>query len=348
VEPLSLEDSKVLVVGGAGFVGSNLVSQLLDANVREILIIDNLLSSVSTNLPNNPRVKFIFGSIADQRILNQIPNDLDFIWHLACYHGNQSSIADPIADHDNNTLTSLMLFEHISKFRKLKKVVYSAAGCAVAEKTFEKAEATQEDAPVSLFQDSPYSISKIIGELYGNYYFTQHNLPFVRARFQNVYGPREILGAGSWRGTPATVWRNVIPNFIWKAMHDEPLTLENHGKSSRDFIFVEDICRGLIACATAGTPGEAYNLASGIETKIIELATLIISMSNSNSEIIFAPKRSWDKSGLRYGSTHKSSQQLHFQAQVDLFLGLKKTLEWTVLNKEIILQNINKHKFFLT
>jgi UDP-glucose 4-epimerase len=348
VERLSLEDSKVLVVGGAGFVGSNLVIQLLEANVREIFVVDNLLSSISENIPINPKIKFIFGSIADQRILNQIPNDLDFIWHLACYHGNQSSIADPIADHDNNTLTSLMLFEHVSKFKNLKKVVYSAAGCAVAEKTFEKAEATQEDAPVSLFQDSPYSISKIIGELYGNYYFTQHNLPFVRARFQNVYGPREILGAGSWRGTPATVWRNVVPNFIWKALHDEPLTLENNGESSRDFIFVEDICKGLIACAIYGTPGEAYNLASGIETRIVELATLIISMSESNSKIVFAPKRSWDKSGLRYGSTQKSRKHIHFETQVELITGLKKTLEWTVLNKEIILQNITKHKYFLT
>jgi UDP-glucose 4-epimerase len=348
VERLSLEDSKVLVVGGAGFVGSNLVIQLLEAKVREIFVVDNLLSSISENIPINPKIKFIFGSIADQRILNQIPNDLDFIWHLACYHGNQSSIADPIADHDNNTLTSLMLFEHVSKFKNLKKVVYSAAGCAVAEKTFEKAEATQEDAPVSLFLDSPYSISKIIGELYGNYYFTQHNLPFVRARFQNVYGPREILGAGSWRGTQATVWRNVVPNFIWKALHDEPLTLENKGESSRDFIFVEDICRGLISCATYGKPGEAYNLASGIETRIVELATHIISMSESKSEIVFAPKRSWDKSGLRYGSTQKSQKQINFETQVELITGLKKTLEWTVLNKEIILQNINRHKIFLT
>ena len=75
------------------------------------------------------------------------------------------------------------------------------------------ATATTEDAPVSLYHDSPYSISKLIGELYGNYYFQRHQLPFVKARFQNVYGPREILGAGRWRGTVHTVWRNVTPDF---------------------------------------------------------------------------------------------------------------------------------------
>lgn len=344
---LKLENSKVLVVGGAGFVGSNLVLRLIEENVSEIIIVDNLLSSIASNIPVHPKVKFILGSIADQRVLNQLPTDLDFVWHLACYHGNQSSISNPIADHENNTLTSLMLFEHISKFPNLQKVVYSAAGCAVAEKTYDEAKPTSEDAPVSLFHDSPYSISKIIGELYGNYYFTQHNLPFVRARFQNVYGPREILGAGQWRGTPATVWRNVVPTFIWKALHNEPLILENEGLSSRDFIFVEDICEGLILCATKGKSGEAYNLASGAETTIAELAKKIHKISNSSSKIELAPRRSWDKSGTRFGSIDKSKDQLNFIAQHKLEHGLEKTIDWTQKEEEKILINIKNHDQFM-
>ena len=101
----------------------------------------------------------------------RLPRDLDYVFHLACYHGNQSSIHDPLADHQNNTLTTLKLFDASEGLRSLKKVVYAAAGCAVAEKTFDEASATAEDAPVSLFHDSPYSISKLIGEMYGNYYF---------------------------------------------------------------------------------------------------------------------------------------------------------------------------------
>ena len=89
----------------------------------------------------------------------------------------------------------------------------------MAEKTFDEAEATQEDAPVSLHLDSPYQISKIIGEFYANYYHSRHGLPVVKARFQNVYGPGEVLGAGRWRGTVNTVWRNVTPTFIYKALH---------------------------------------------------------------------------------------------------------------------------------
>src|SRR3546814_9509349 len=86
-------------------------------------------------------------------MLRALPEGLDFAFHLSCYHGNQSSIADPLADHDNNTLTSLKLFERLKDIKALKKVVYAAAGCAVAEKTYDTAQATNEDAPVSLYHD---------------------------------------------------------------------------------------------------------------------------------------------------------------------------------------------------
>src|SRR5262249_34873462 len=160
------------------------------------------------------RVTFVEASITDDRILRALPDDLDYVFHLATFHGNQNSMHDPLADHENNTLTTLKLLERIKGLKTLKKVVYSSAGCTGAEKTFDKANATTEDAPVSLYLDSPYQMSKIFGEFYGNYYFKQYGVPFVKARFQNVYGPGEILGAGQWRGTPATVWRNVTPSFV--------------------------------------------------------------------------------------------------------------------------------------
>lgn len=337
----------VLVVGGAGFVGSNLVLHLIKEEAGRIVIVDNLLSSNASNIPIHPSVEFIQGSVSDQRVLNKITQDIDYVWHLACYHGNQSSIADPIADHDNNTITSLMLFEHLSKTSKPQKVVYAAAGCAVAEKTFDDAEATTEDAPISLFHDSPYSISKIIGEMYGNYYFIQTGFPFVKARFQNIYGPREILGAGQWRGTPATVWRNVIPTFIWKALHNEPLILEGEGETSRDFIYVDDICRGLLACALYGEPGEAYNLASGQETTIKELAEIVIRQTKSESPLELVPRRNWDHSGKRYGSTIKAKKELGFEATVQISLGIKKTVEWTLDHKREIFNSMARHESFM-
>jgi len=307
------------------------------------LIVDNLLSSDICNVPSDPRVRFVFGSIADDKILHALPEDLDLVFHLACYHGNQSSIADPLADHENNTLTTLKLFDHLKNFKGLKKVVYAAAGCAVAEKTFGDATPTLEDAPVSLFHDSPYSISKLIGEMYGNYYFERYGLPFVKARFQNVYGPREILGAGRWRGTPHTVWRNVTPTFIWKSIQGEALPLDNGGNASRDFIFVEDMAKGLVACSMKGNPGEAYNLASGVETTIADLAYMINQFTGNLTEVDLKPARDWDRSGKRFGSVEKSRNKLQFEAIIPIQEGIKRTVEWTIVNRERIKHIIANH-----
>ncbi len=333
----------ILVVGGAGFVGSNLSHMLLESELKGLTIVDNLLSADRSNIPGDARVSFIEGSIADDVILDQLPGDIDYVWHLSCYHGNQSSIFDPIADHDNNTLTTLKLFDRLSKRSNLTKVVYSAAGCAVAEKTYGDPVATLEDAPVSLFHDSPYSISKLVGEMYGNYYFGRYGMPFVKARFQNVYGPREILGAGKWRGTYATVWRNVTPTFVWKSLHGEALGLDNGGLVSRDFIFVEDICRGLIACALKGVPGEAYNIASGVETTIKELAETINELTGNSTPMNIQPPRDWDNSGRRFGSPEKSRRELGFEAVVGLREGLERTVNWARDNQALIASRIAQH-----
>jgi len=166
----------------------------------------------------------------------------------------------------------------------------------------------------------------------------------VKARFQNVYGPGEILGAGAWRGTPATVWRNVTPTFIWKALHQHALPLENEGRAGRDFIFVDDICRGLIACALNGRVGEAYNLATGTEILIREWAELINELTGNATPVHLLPPRSWDASGRRFGSTDKSQNELGFSASVVYRDGLAETIAWTKRNQSLIERNIDKHR----
>lgn len=343
----SFSDKNILVVGGAGFVGSNLVRQILREKPRKLTIVDNFLSADPVNVPDDAAVKLVSGSITSERVLRELDDDLDYAYHLACFHGNQSSIHDPLMDHEHNTLTTLKLFERLKNIRTLKKVVYSAAGCAVAAKTFDGATATSEDAPVSLFHDSPYSISKLIGEMYGNYYFTRYGLPFVKARFQNVYGPGEILGAGRWRGTPATVWRNVTPTFIWKALHGEALPVENGGIATRDFIFVEDMARGLMACALRGEAGEIYNLGSGVEVSIRELADRINAETGNTTPIALTPARDWDRSGQRFAATDKAREKLGFVAQIDHEDGIRRTVAWTQAWRDTILRCMLNHTFFL-
>jgi len=343
----TFDRKRIIIVGGAGFVGSNLAYHLSKTSCETIWVIDNLLSSEIENIPDDKKIKFTEGSIADDDVLNQITDDYDYIFHLATFHGNQNSIFDPIADHENNLITTLKLFNHIKDFKRLNKVVYSSAGCAAAEKTFDDPTATTEDTSISINQDSPYSISKLVGEFYAVYFHKQNKLPVIRARFQNVYGPREILGAGKWRGTPATIWRNVTPVFIYKALKSEPLPLENEGVATRDFIYVDDVCKGLIACALKGKAGDVYNIASGIETPIFNLAKIINELTNNPSGINSMPKRKWDNSGKRFGSTVKAEKKLDFKAEKSIEEGLRITVKWTVDHIKYIEKCIDKHKYFL-
>jgi len=338
-----LRGARVLVVGGAGFIGSNLVRRLLTEQVGEVVIVDNLLSAERENVAADKRVQLISESIADQKVLKALSDDFDFVWHLATYHGNQSSIANPLEDHDNNLITTLRLLERVRNFNRLKRFVYAASGCVLAPHTFDDATPVEEEGMVSFDLDSPYQISKIVGEFYCVYYHRLHGVPTVRARFQNVYGPGEILGAGRWRGTPATVWRNVVPTFVYRAAKGLPLQVDNGGAASRDFIFVADIVEGLIRCALAGEAGDVYNLASGRETTILELAETVNQLTGNGAPIDFQPQRSWDRAGRRVGSTRKAQQVLSFEAATTLEAGLANTISWTRANLDLIDRTIAKH-----
>jgi nucleoside-diphosphate-sugar epimerase len=333
----------LLVVGGAGFVGGNLVQEALTREAARILIVDNFLSAERENVPSDDRVELIEGSIADDSVLERIEDEFDYVFHLATYHGNQSSIVDPIADHENNLLTTLKLYEWVKDFERLEKLVYAASGCTLAPHTYDETEAVTEDGPVPLDLDSPYQISKVVGEFYSVYYQRQHGLPTVRARFQNVYGPGEILGAGRWRGSPATVWRNVTPAFVYRALKQLPIQLENEGRATRDFIYVGDLVEGLLICAEAGVAGDVYNLASGGETSIRRLAELVNRLTDNPTEVELRPARNWDRSGRRFGSVEKAKRELGFEAQMPLEDGLRRTVDWTRENLDLIDACIRRH-----
>ena len=338
---MKIKDARVLVVGGAGFVGANLVRRLLEDTDASIVVVDNLLSSERHNVPSDDRIEFIEESIND--VVSDLGTDFDQVFHLATYHGNQSSMANPMADHEHNLLTTLSICEAFAGAERLKKLVYASAGCTVAHKTRDVPEATQEDAPISAYHDSPYQISKVVGEFYLNYYWRQYDLPGVKARFQNVYGPGEILGAGQWRGTPATVWRNVVPTFVYRALKGMPMVLHNGGDVSRDFIYVDDIVRGLVLCAQEGEPGGVYNLASGTETTISDLAKIIAASVDNEVKFEVTPGRPWDRSGRRYGSTEKSQRELGFRAETTLDDGIRSTVSWTQENMDRIDRAIARH-----
>jgi len=334
---------KYAVIGGAGFVGSWVVKLLLQEPESEVIVIDNLLSSEKWNLPTNPKLTKVWGSASDFSVLTNINVELDGIFHLACFHGNQSSIENPLADLENSLKSTLTVMEWAARFHPRARIVYSGAGCAVAEKTWDSPIPVKEVDVTNLNHDSPYSISKITGEMYAIYYANQKNLDVVRVRFQNVYGPGEILGAGQWRGTEHTVWRNVIPTFIWKALNNEKIRIFGDGTAGRDFVFVNDLAQGILQAFEHGVKGEVYNLASGLETSLSTLATAVLTTTNSSSSLEYLPVRHWDNSGRRVGDTTKSSNEIRFDTSTSLHEGLRETVNWTVSNKERIAACISRH-----
>ena len=331
-----------VVVGGAGFVGSWVVGELLKDPESKVTIIDNLISSEKWNIATDSRINFIEGSAAELNTFQNINEPADSIYQLACFHGNQSSIAQPLRDLENGLKTTLTTLEWMKNFSSKSRMIYSAAGCAVSQKTWDSPVPVEEIDKIALNQDTPYSISKLAGEMYCLYYANQHNLDVLRVRFQNVYGPREILGAGKWRGTEHTVWRNVIPTFIWKALNNQKI--EIFGEGSRDFIYIRDLVKGLELARINGRKGEVYNIASGYDTYISDLADLIVKLTSSKSPIVKKPRRNWDNSGRRLGDTRKSGKELEFTASTSLESGIKETISWTEQNYDKIEKQIKFHQ----
>ena len=141
----------------------------------------------------------------------------------------------------------------------------------------------------------------------------------VRCRFFNSYGPGEVPGR----------YRNVIPNFVWRALRGEPLVITGTGEETRDFIYVDDLVDGLLAAAERPeASGEAFNLGTGIQTRVIDLAEIVIKAFRSTSRIEFAPRRSWDRSLHREADISKAKATLGFQPTVGVREGIERTVDW--------------------
>lgn len=332
-----------VVIGGAGFVGSWVVDEILKDPQARVTIIDNLISSERWNISSNPRACFVESSASEIETFDKLNTPIDNIYQLACFHGNQSSIARPLDDLENGLKSTLATLEWTKNNSPSTRVIYSGAGCAVAQKTWESPDAIKEIDSTSLLHDSPYSISKITGEMYCLYYASKHNLDVIRMRFQNVYGPREILGAGMWRGTENTIWRNAVPTFIYRALKNLPI--EVYGRNaSRDFTYVEDVARIMVRVAYKAPANSIFNIASGKEIFIQDLIKIVLNQTKSSSEVIFGDKRSWDSSGRRFGDKSKLEEELDLKTEIEIEDGILKTILWTRENIERIEETIGKHR----
>ncbi len=201
----------VVVTGGAGAIGSQLVRRLLREGAERIVIVDDLSSGYEWLIPQDRRVQFVRADVADLP-KSGLKVESPLVFHLAAFFANQNSVDHPADDLHTNGLGTLSALTWAAE-NNARRLVYASAGCSIAGHGLE--EAIREDMPVSLFLDTPYQITKALGEFYCNYFLGR--LSTVRCRFFNSYGPGEVPG----------VYRNVIPNFIWRAMHNEPLGISS-------------------------------------------------------------------------------------------------------------------------
>jgi UDP-glucose 4-epimerase len=315
---------RILITGGAGCIGSNLTKALLKADPEKIVVIDDLSASYEWNIPKDPKVLFIWASILDKdsmkRAFSFRPH---FVFHLAAHFANQNSVDHPEDDLLVNGLGTLRTLEY-ANLAGVERFVYASSGCSVYGS---KAPLPLREDYVSLHLDTPYQMNKLVGELYCNYFHDYYKLPVAVARFFNVYGPGEVPGQ----------YRNVIPNFIWWAMHGQPLPITGTGEETRDLTFVDDIVDGALRMgAVKEAVGEAINLASETETRIIDLANLIIELAGKETKIIHRDRRDWDKVVKRRASIDKARRILGYEPNTNIRTGLRKTHEWILENKDKI------------
>jgi nucleoside-diphosphate-sugar epimerase len=318
------EGKRVLVTGGAGCIGSNLVPALIGLNVEKVVVLDDLSSSYRWNLPNHSKLEFIRGSVLNEEHLKSaFSAKPQYVFHLAAHFANQSSVDNPETDLLVNGLGTLKVLQY-SSLVGVERFVFASSGCSVYGS---KAPLPLREDYVSLHLDTPYQINKLLGELYCNYFYNYYHLPVAIARYFNVYGLGEVPGK----------YRNVIPNFILWALHKQPLPITGTGEETRDFTFVEDIVDGTLRMGVVKEAvGEAVNLASETETKVIDLANWINELTGNEAGIVFKPRRDWDKVVKRRASIEKAKKILGYEPRTDIKVGLRKTYEWFRKNWEHI------------
>lgn len=309
-------DKILLVTGGAGAIGTNLASALVDAGARLIIILDDLSSGYTWNIPQKKNIMFIKGCVTDDISLKRVFFEKpQLIFHLAAFFANQNSVDYPEKDLQVNGAGTLKLLEY-ALFNKVERFIYASSGCSMYGST---APLPLKEELMSLNLSTPYQITKMLGELYCNFFFNHYGLKVVKPRFFNSYGPGEVPGQ----------YRNVIPNFIYWAMKGEALPITGTGEETRDFTYVDDLVDGLLRAGYSEKAiGQEFNLASGKETKICDLATMINEAVGNKAGINFIQRRKWDTKSRLLASIDKAKTLIGYTPKTAFHKGLMQTIHW--------------------
>jgi len=314
----------VLVTGGAGAIGGNLVRTLDSYDTKKIIILDNLSSSYEWNIPQSPKIQFIQGDILnDENLKWAFKSKPDIVYHLAAHFANQNSVDNPEKDLMVNGIGILKVLQY-AHLVNVERFVYSSSGCGVygldSKMPF-------EEHDISIHLHTPYQVTKLLGELYTNYFNNLYTLPTVNARFFNSFGPGEVPGK----------YRNVIPNFFYWAMKGMPLPITGDGTETRDWTYVGDIVNGLLAMGIREEAiGEAFNLGASKEQRVIDMAKRVNKLTGNKAGIVYRERRDWDVKTRLLSCITKAENKLGYRPQMKFEDGLKETHRWFVKNQDMI------------
>lgn len=301
---------RVLVTGGAGFIGSNLVKGLVKAG-KSVTVLDNFSSGFRKNLDNILSVKVIEGDIRNQKDVENAMRGSEVIFHLAASVGNKRSIDNPISDAETNVIGTLQVLETARNQGIRKIITSSSAGIFGELKRFP----IKEDHPIE--PDSPYGCTKLCEEKLCLAYAKLYDIEAICLRYFNVYGPNQRFD----------LYGNVIPIFVFRMLQNKSLHIFGDGEQTRDFVHVNDVVQANLKAADSIGVSGAFNIASGNSVTINKLVEIILRNSGSNSRVEHLNERPGDvKHSL--ADISLASEKLHYNPVESLDKGIEDYIKW--------------------
>jgi len=305
--------TRVVVTGGAGFIGSNLVTALVEQGF-EVYVLDNLATGKEHNLAHlRDRITLVKGCVEDLDACLNIMQDCRYVWHLAALGSVPRSIADPLSSNLANVTGTLSVLWAAQK-RGVERVVFASSSSVYGRQAILPQQTDHKANP-----SSPYAVTKLAGESYMRVFWECFGLQTVCLRYFNVYGPRQ---------DPESAYAAVIPSFISNLLHGRPAHIDGDGEQSRDFTFVEDCVQATVKAMTAPLAvGRVYNVACSNQTTVNELYRTLCALLQVDIAPVYSDARSGDVRHSRADIT-RTIADLGYRPQFSLASGLAKSLPW--------------------
>jgi len=301
--------SKVLVTGGAGFIGSHIVDELLALD-HSVVVVDNLSTGSKKNL--NKKAKFYEVDITSPGLLEEVfeKESPEIVFHLAAQASVPDSVAKPAFDVKVNIIGTINILELCEKY-DVKKIIFSSTGGAIyGDDVARPTDETAKADPVT-----PYGIDKLFGESFVKYFAKRSELQYIILRYANVYGPRQNPHGEA----------GVVAIFATRMLAGEPITVHGNGDQTRDYVYVSDIVTANLAAMKSPVCG-IYNIGRGVEISVNELAQEIAELSKTKSPIDHGPARPEQLASSL--NSNKAYLELDWKSKVDISEGLKRTVSW--------------------